>query len=353
MLGNRFLRLLTSILISVGLLILIFIVFPIFCSNPNIGGSRVFEMYAGIFIITIAGGLVYQILGDILDISILDNGFGVVLKRIIFIIVMIFSMIFSMTCIESFGEPNDTDPDMFSLIITFAGIISPGINSFAWLITTSKDVDAEFDPFFTPISIGISFVLSIILCLIFREIKTLKTILIIILVANIIIMGIYRFKVGGAFEEFGDSSLGGFYVGLSGGTSGSGYSSGSSYSSDNRKHDGIFFNQLSMTMHSIANQYSGSISHGDSYIDVSVRASIISNTIEFTINGRYNIGSTTMNNGQYAIDTELRYLSNDYVNLKKEIFQDATYALNDLKSEYSDYDGRMKIRIILNDPTRY
>ena len=166
-------------------------------------------------------------------------------------------------------------------------------------------------------------------------------------------MGIYRFKVGGAFEEFGDSSLGGFYVGLSGGTSGSNYSSGSSYSSDNRKHDGIFFNQLSMTMHSIANQYSGSIGHGDSYIDVSVRASIISNTIEFTINGRYNIGSTTMNNGQYAIDTELRYLSNDYVNLKKEIFQDATYALNDLKSEYSDYDGRMKIRIILNDPTRY
>lgn len=92
---------------------------------------------------------------------------------------------------------------------------------------------------------------------------------------------------------------------------------------------------------------------GDRYIDVSVRASIISNTIEFTINGRYNIGSTTMNNGQYAIDTEIRYLSNDYVNLKKEIFQDATYALNDLKSDYSDYDGRMKIRIILNNPTRY
>ena len=353
MLGNRFLRLITSILISAGLLILIFVVFPIFCSNPNIGGSNVFEMYAVIFGITIAGGLVYQILGDILDVSILDNGFGVVLKRIIFIIVTIFSMILSMTCIDRFGSYNDTDPDMFSLIITFAGIISPGLNSFTWLITTSKDVDAEFDPFFTPISIVISFVLSIILCLIFKEIQTLKTILIIILVANIIIMGIYRFKVGGAFEEFGDSSLGGYYAGLSGGTNSSSYSNGSSYSNDNRKHDGIFLNQLSMTMHSIADQYSGSISHGDSYIDVSVRASIISNTIEFTINGRYNIGSTTMNNGQYAIDTELRYLSNDYVNLKKEIFQDATYALNDLKSEYSDYDGRMKIRIILNDPTRY
>ena len=353
MLSNRFLRLLTSILISAGLFILIFLIFPNFCSNPNIGGSNIFEMYVAVFVFTIGAGLIYQIIGDILNVSILDNDFGVVLKRIIFIGVTLFTMLLSIMAIDRFDRPSDVDPDMFSIILSFAGIISPGLNSFAWLITTSKDVDVEFTPFFTPISIVASFILSIILCLIFPNLETLKTVLIIILVANIVIMGIYRFKVGGAFEEFGDSSLGDFYVGLSGGTSGSSYSSGSNYSNDNRKHDGIIFNKLSMSMHCIANQYSKSISHGDCYINVTVYVSVIGNTVEFRVNGKYSLGSSTLGNGEYAINNELENLKHEYLSLKNEIKQEANYVINDLRKDYSDYDTKIKVEVILNNPTRW
>ena len=114
MLSNRFLRLLTSILISAGLFILIFLIFPNFCSNPNIGGSNIFEMYAAVFVFTIGAGLIYQIIGDILNVSILDNDFGVVLKRIIFIGVTLFTMLLSIMAIDRFDRPNDVDPDMFS-----------------------------------------------------------------------------------------------------------------------------------------------------------------------------------------------------------------------------------------------
>ncbi len=171
-------------------------------------------------------GVIFQILCDVLNFEILNEGFFLLIKRIIFGVFSVLAILLSFTLASYNLKYLSNDTNKFGLMLCLMSVISASTLTFVYLIATTKDIDERLTHFFTPCAFIISFIVSLIFVLILKDIHKIYVfsnwyngILSFLLVG-------YRVQMGGFCEDFGDGV--GYYP------SGSSYSnssySGSSYS---------------------------------------------------------------------------------------------------------------------------
>ncbi len=360
MLSNRFFRFLTLLLIIVVLGLISWLLFPTFCSTDSAFSSN----YVFYPIFVFASAIIFQFFGDILNIGFLNGAIGSFIKRLIFVIVSIALAIFSIAMSSQMfngGGENLFSLGVFTYMVSSANLIMAPVTCFAYLIGTSQEWDIEICPFFLPAGYFISFLLGVIAGLIgLGNIGVANAFPLLITIACVIGMVIYRFKIGGAFsgDEYQDEASAdnlfqarNSYKKTHGATAYHSQSnctpSSSIQSGDNRKNDkSIILNELNARMNQIANSYSRQITYNSDYIDVHVYSHVYINEIVFEVSANlcmYDDGDRDHRSMEY-MNSE-NYLSQELRQLPNKIKNDAINALRDLQSEYSNYDRNYSIKI--------
>lgn len=362
LLSNRFWRLFTTLLIAVGLGLLSWLVLPLGCTKETLFTSN-FLLFPAF---TIAAGFLFQILGDLLRVRFLDGTFGTLLKRIVFILVslaiLVLSLVMSIDLIVSDGKAL-FQYGPFTYMVASAYVLMGPATCFVYLFGTSFDWSYELCPFFLPIGYAIGFILGVIDGLIgFGSVGFANVFALLLVLAIGVGMGFYYFKVNPAFsgegyakDESPATNSNSYSAPVSSSSryrSSSSYhnSSSSSHSSstgDTRKVDkAIILNELNSKMSRIASNYSRSITYNSDYVDVHVYSHVYGHEIVFEVNTRLCMnddGDRDRRSMEYM--SSLDYLKQAVSDLPSNIRSDASSAIDDLRSEYQNYDGSYRIRV--------
>lgn len=355
MLSNRFTRLVATVIVDaimLGLLALLMYGTSLECVDDFSG--------CAVLILALCG--LHQLFGDVFAIKLFDNKFFVSIKRIVFYAAaFLLTLLFSVLFFQNLEY--DVWKDLSFIERTFFvayGWATP--LALVCCVVGNTLLDEQWIPFYAPASIVASFLVGLLFAALGETVA--KFALIIGLIALVVGL-IFYIKCGGKIymteSEIEDllyvpdsatqggssrsSSRGSSYS--SSRSSGSSYS-GSSYSSsssDNRKSDGVFLNDFSISMHSIAN-YSGcsvSLCYG-AEMQVQVYDSIMSHSVEFTLSVVIDIGNCTAQS-----EGDMRDIANDrdkeLQRIVNEIASDAEDVLAKMREKYTDYDGSMRINV--------
>ncbi len=195
MIGNRLIRLLVSfILMFVFLLAL-----GLLAEKFNV--ASVIITFGGIVSIL---GFILQILCDVLNFEILNEGLFLLIKRIIFGVLCVLAIILSFSVAITDLEYLSYDTNKFCLMLCLMNVISASTLTFVYLIATSRDVDVRLTHFFTPCAFIISFIVSLIFVLILKDAQKIYVFANWYNgIASFLLIG-YRVKMGGFCEDFGN-----------------------------------------------------------------------------------------------------------------------------------------------------
>ncbi len=338
MIENRLIRFLVSLVTSI-----------IFCIVLNSIADKV-GLSDATNAVTIAcvvafSGLIYQLLCDVLNFEMLNEGFFLLVKRIIFVVLSILFIILSFAYAEKIKYLN-SDTNKFGLMLCLMAFISASTLTAVYLITTSKDVDSELTHFFTPLAFIISFVVSLIFVLILKEPRKIyifsnwyNGILSVLLIG-------YRTQIGGFCEEFGDGS--GFSFGGSSSSSHSSSSNSSNYSSsysgssysktsdDSRDFDtGSAFESA---MYSACRNIGWGLetAHGRAEIKITPHVYIGACTFDVDVYVSYKQGFDNYDKNKIASAVE---------DVRKRVFNNAKAEVKKLQQKYKNFDNGCNISV--------
>ena len=221
MIENRLIRLLIS-----------FVLMFVFCVALNFLAEK-FNVASHIItfgcIVSILG-FIFQILCDVLNFEILNEGIFLLIKRIIFGVLCALAIVLSFSITFYDLEYLSNDTNKFGLMLCLMNVISASTLTFVYLIATSRDVDERLTHFFTPCAFIISFIVSLIFVLILNDTQKIYVFANWYNgIASFLLIG-YRVKMGGFCEDLGDGV--GYYPTSS--SHGNSSYSNSSYSSSSK-----------------------------------------------------------------------------------------------------------------------
>lgn len=285
-------------------------------------------------------GFIFQILCDVLNFEILNEGFFLLIKRIIFGVLCVLAIILSFTEASYTLKYLSYDTSKFGLMLCLMSVISASTLTFVYLIATTKDIDERLTHFFTPCAFIISFIVSLIFVLILKDIHKIY-----VFsnwyngIASFLLVG-YRVQIGGFCEDFGDGV--GYYP------SGSSYSnssySGSSYSGssstyssdeDNRGDDsgGIFsLSEFESAMYGACRSVSwGDSMSGHYYVTFNVYPHVYISSCSF----EFNVKVTKYDKYDRWDSSHIQSKIKDEQN---KILNNARAEVKKLQAKYKNYD---------------
>lgn len=351
MLKNRFIRLLTSILITVALFLLVVYVLCAFVQPVE--GSTNNDMkgnFGLLILIPCAVGLVYQILCDIFNFRILCGALGTWIKNVIFFLLTAASAIFQMVCLYSWAGT-----DFYTNFLMAGLSLSSTLTGLAFMIATSSDYDPKCLPFLTPISIGAGLLLG----LIYAGIATIKKVQmnadlltavgILFSLAILVVMIIWKIKVDGPFTDFGyaDGDYAGTGSFLHGGRSKDG-----GRGSDHRMGKGAF-NELDRAMRSVASNFCGtySTSCGNSISITTSYGGSSGHRLSFDVSATISLTESTLNSYGSFAQSEVEDLMRIYHDECDRIESEANEALENVREYHQGYDESYYISIHRGRPS--
>jgi hypothetical protein len=366
MLSNRFFRLITTaILFIVSLLIGALLLVP-YCEDLNGIGLAVLGAFAI--------GVAHQICWDFLDLGFLDNGFGKLLKRLIFLAVFVIVgflatyVYFDEMIVGKEWEELNFLGKAFAGSVGYVPILTAGL----CVVSSLQDWEKEKAPFIPLMALGGGIAIAAVAGLIGGAL--LKIVPIVLLVGGIVGLIYYMIKNEFIYED----GCGGYSRGSSrsysrgsSSSGGSSYSSGSrssyssgsrsssssgsrSYSSsssssytteDSRKKDGVFLNQFSIEMNRIARGCSTikDLAYGVS-MNVEVRASSSPTSVNFTIDAVLYTSRCTA-----TCEADLRAVASDRDRVLQDVadslYNNAESSISRLRDEYQGYDKAVRINV--------
>lgn len=362
MLSNRFFRLITTaVLFLISLLVGALLLVP-FCEDLNGIGIAV----VGAFAI----GLVHQVCWDFLDLGVLDNTFGKMLKRIIFLAAfLIVGFLATMLYFDqTIGEKAWGKLNFLGKAFAGSVVYVPIATAALCVLSSVLDWEHEKAPFLPLMALGGSIVVSAVVGLIGGAM--LKIVPIVLLVGGIAGLVFYMIKFGWIYDDGCGYSGGSSYSsGSSGYSGGSSYSSGrrssssssssssdswsSSSSEDTRKKDGFFLNQFGIEMNRVARSHSTitDLAYGVS-MTVDITASSSPTSVTFTINATLHTSRCTA-----TCETDLREIANDrdrtLQNIANNVVSAADSAVERLRDEYQGYDKEVRINAKIGSVRAY
>ncbi len=354
MLSNRFMRLITSVLILLGVgIVTILIITPIFDGGDSVGTAT--SGMLGNLLICFGVCLVHQICWDLLNFSFMENAVGRTIKRVLFIAVLAIAVL--MGCVLHYENLLGSDYEFKKLIkasafsqgFALATVLCPISSAIFCLLADRLCWERERAPFLPLYSMGAAIGAGIIIAFLGEAAWSFMPI--------VLIIGGLGFFVGYCVvkktfiygEEEYEYVSSGYSGGYSGGSSsyGSGGSSTSDYysSGDNRKSDGIFLNQFEIGMFRIAEHHSRytSLSHG-AYLSCSVHSSTYSSGVDFKITGTVTINTDYITH-QADISDIRSEAQREISDIARSLKSDAESEIRSLRQQYTDYDGRMSVSV--------
>ena len=352
MLSNRFMRLITSVLILLGVgIATIAIITPIFDGGDNVGTAT--SGMLGNLLICFGVCLAHQICWDLLNFSFMENAVGRTIKRVLFIAVLAVALL--MGCVLHYGNLLGSDYELNKLVkagpisqgFALATVLCPISSAIICLLSDRQCWERERAPFLPLYSMGAAIVAGIIIAFLGEAAWSFMPI--------VLIIGGLGFFVGYCIKKqtfiYGEEEYEYVSSSYSGGSSGySGYSGGSStsdyYSSgDNRKSDGLFLNQFEIGMFRIAEHHSRytSLSHG-AYLSCSVYSSTYSSGVDFKITGTVTINTDYITH-QADISDIRSEAQREISDIARSLKSDAESEIRSLRQQYTDYDGRMSVSV--------
>ena len=349
MLSNRFMRLITSVLLLLGVgIATIAIVSPILDGGDTVGTAT--SGMLGNLLICFGVCLVHQICWDLLNFSFMENAVGRTIKRILFIAVLAIALL--MGCVLHYGNLLGSDYELKRLLkagaiaqgFALSTVLCPISSAIFCLLSDRLCWEKERAPFLPLYSMGAAIVAGIIIAFLGEAAWSFMPI--------VLIIGGLGFFVGYCVKKqtfiYGEEEYEYVSSGYSGGSSsyGSGGSSTSDYySGDTRTSDGLFLNQFEIGMHRIAsyNSRGTSLSHG-AYLSCSVYSSTYPGGVDFKITG-----TVTINTDYITHQADISDIRSDAQREISEIASDLKSAaeseIRSLREKYTDYDGRMSINV--------
>ena len=329
--------LLTVLLFVAALLVSYLIIQPIFITSQIGEHSPLTSGHLSAPFFAFALCIVIQIIWDVLDIGILDNIVGRIIKRILFFIALGLGVIMALTFYsESFTSPEIGDLGFFGKGLTLAFVFVPSVTAVIYTLVIVKDEDKSIGPWIPLYTWGGSVILGLVLSLLYSILPGFVSWFpTIVLFGAIAFMVIYMIK-----EKTFIFADGGYSY-----SSGSGRSS-SSYSpsyyddsddtpSDTRSTD--LFGMLKGDFYHIASNHSTShsLGYGASVLfDISMNT--YGNSVVFTVNGRlYNADSFS---SQYEVDTATSNLQSATKTVMQRVYNDAERAIKAAQDKYTDYE---------------
>lgn len=338
MLRNRFMRFLTSILITIALFLLV--VFVLCAFLPPYKDSNSTDMKASLgFLILVpcAVGLVYQLLCDVLNIRILCGAIGTWIKNVVFFVLTAASAVLQIGCMIAWSSTN-----FYSNTLVSGISLSSTLTGLAFMIATSSDYDPKYLPFLTPISVGAGLILG----LIYAGVATIKQVQmnedllmvvgILFSLAILVVMVIWKIKVDGPFTDFGyadgDYSKTGSFLH-------DGRSKDGGKGTDDRMDQGLI-SELDSEMRSVASNFSGTLSAGcgDSLTMRTSYEGTSSHVISFSTTASIRLSESTLNGNTAFVQSQVQDLLDQYRSECERIYRAAQEALHSVQKYYKGYD---------------
>ncbi|MBQ2741043.1 MAG: hypothetical protein IJF39_05450 [Clostridia bacterium] len=355
MLSNRVMRLITSVLILLGVgIVVVAIIAPIF-DGGNSSGVASSGMF-GNMLMSFGVCLIHQICWDLLNFSFLENVVGRTIKRILFIAVLAFAAL--MGCMLYFDNVLNnnhslrefTNAGAFAQGMTIASALAPVSAAIFCLLADRMCWEREYAPFLPLYSMGAALAAGLVIAFLGESMWVAAPIVLMIgglvffvgycVVKKTFIYGEEEYE----YVRSGSSGYSGGYSGYSGGSS-SGYSGYSDTPQDNRKSDGIFLNQFEIGMYRIADSHSRttSLSHG-AYLSCSVYSSTYPGGVDFKITGTVTVYTDYLTH-QADVSDIRSDVQREISDIARSLKSDAESEIRSLRDQYTDYDGRMSISV--------
>lgn len=299
---NRFLRLIWGIVIT----IIELLIFQSF-SNNNVISSDLVSIGMMISVL----GLAYQILGDLLSSNTLNWGPFLFIKRVLFIIGTLFLYLMYFVAIQKL---ENVDLSVyFSRVLNYWPLISAIVFTFTWVILTTQYFDGVFVSFYTIGAIAASFLLSLIIALIVRDLKFAKIVFYLCGIASVPGMIYYSVKteewVFGAFGDCDEPAFAGALSKAVDKVSSTFNPKASDYIEKIKQSDGSYYykcTSLSGYVNALAKEYSYDITDDDHPImgtscKITFTPIISSNHVTFKVRTQIKEGKKF--DSEYSLDT--------------------------------------------------
>jgi hypothetical protein len=349
MLSNRFMRLITSVLILLGVgIAVVALITPIFDGGDSVGTAT--SGMLGNLLVCFGVCLVHQICWDLLNFRFLENVVGRTIKRVLFIAVMAIALLmgFMLHYENLLGSNYEyeklVDAGAISQGFALATVLCPISSAIFCLLSDRMCWEKERAPFLPLYSMGAAIVAGIIIAFLGEAAWSVAPI--------ILVIGGLVFFVGYCVVKhtfiYGEEEYEYVSSGYSGGSSyggSSGYSGYSDTPQDNRKSDGLFLNQFEIGMFRIAEHHSRytSLSHG-AYLSCSVHSSTYPGGVDFKITG-----TVTINTDYLSYESDVSDIRSDaqreISDIARSLKSDAESEIRSLREQYTDYDGRMSVSV--------
>ena len=332
MIENRLIRLLVSFILMIVFLVAL---------NSLAGKFNVANDTIMVGCCVSIFGFIFQILCDVLNFEILNEGFFLLIKRIIFGVLCVVAILISFAEASYNLKYLSNDTNKFGVMLCLMSVISASTLTFVYLIATSKDIDERLTHFFTPCAFIISFIVSLIFVLILKDIHKIY-----VFsnwyngIASFLLIG-YRVQMGGFCEDFGDG-VGYYPTGSSysnSSNSGSSYSGSSNTNSsdeDSREVDsgGMFFDSdFDHAMYSACRNVSwGASSSGHYYVTFNVVPHVYISSCTFEFNVKLTKYDNYNNSDASSIKSKIESERN-------KILNNARAEVKKLQAKYKNYDN--------------
>ncbi len=307
---NRFLRLIWGIVIT----IIELLIFQSF-SNNNVISSDLVSIGMMISVL----GLAYQILGDLLSSDILNWGPFLFIKRVLFIIGTLFLYLMYFVAIQ---ELENVDLSVyFSRVLNYWPLISAIVFTFAWVILTTQYFDGIFVSFYTIGAIAASFLLSLIIALIVRDLKFAKIVFYLCGIASVPGMIYYSVKteewVFGAFVDCDEPAFAGALSKAADKVSSTFNPKASEYIEKIKQSDGSYYYKCTSLLgyvNALAKEYSSEVKDDDHLVFgtscmISFTPRISTNHVTFKVRTQIREGKKF--DSQYSLDNFLRNIESE------------------------------------------
>lgn len=351
MLSNRFMRLITSVLLLLGVgIATVLIITPIFDGGDSAGTAT--SGMLGNLLICFGVCLVHQICWDLLNFSFMENAVGRTIKRVLFIAVLAIAIL--MGCLLHYANLLGSDYEFKKLVkasafsqgFALATVLCPISSAIFCLLSDRLCWERERAPFLPLYSMGAAIGAGIIIAFLGEAAWSFMPI--------ILIIGGLGFFVGYCVVKktfiYGEEEYEYVSSGYSGGSSSYGGSSyGGGYDSDtprdNRKGDGVFLNQFELSMHRIANSNSRrtSLSHG-AYLECSVYSSTYPGGVDFKIHATITIYTDYLTH-QADVNDIRSDAQREISDIASSLKSDASSEIDSLREQFTDYDRSMRINV--------
>ena len=333
----------TALLCVAALLVTYLILKPIFISSQLSGTSPIESSLLIAPFISFALCIAIQVVWDVLDIGLLDNIVGRIIKRIIYFAVLAIGFLVTIIqCPETFAMHDLYELGFIGKGLVLAFAFAPSAVAVIYTFVIVKEEEKGVAPWLPLYAWGGSVVLGLVtsLCLGFSAglAGWLPTLGILGAIAFMIIFMIKERTL--VFSENNSPS----YSGYSSGGRSSGYSP-SYYNDDDDDDDDTptdkrtsdLFDMLKGDFYKVASNHSTShsIGYGASVL-FDIDMSTYGNSVVFTVNGRlYNADSFT---SQYEVDKAQDNLQSAMKTVMQRVYNDAERAIRNAQEKYTDYE---------------